>query len=155
MSGGKDDVAPDAAMPDPEFLEDVIGVDDLAGADLDERQTLRKVRADLEALLESVRQGAMNDQVWHAASNLLKGAFADKVVQRASQMQFFVRDPFDSAIKTTMKAALSCPPLPKAAMLGAHASPLKLQTPKSLLFLGRCLQRMLHCLQLLRRKLPC
>ena len=120
-SEGEDDVAPHAAMPDPEFPEDVMPLlnvcdDDLAGAVLDERLTLRKVHAELEALLERTRQGAS----------------ADKVVQRASQMQFFVRGPLDSARKTAMKAALSSAPSPKAAMLGVHASPLKLQKPKSL-----------------------
>ena len=51
----------------PDFLEDVmpalnICADDLAGADLDELQGLRKVHAELEALMDSVQRQAGDDR---------------------------------------------------------------------------------------------
>ena len=73
VTEGEDDLAPHAAMPDSEFPEDEMP--------LEERLTLRKVHAQLEDLLERTRQGFS----------------ADEAARRASQMQCFLRGPLDSA----------------------------------------------------------
>ena len=114
VTEGEDDVAPHAAMPDSEFPEDDMPPE-IAGAVLEERLTLRKVHAQLEALLVRTRQGVS----------------ADAAARRASQMQFFLRGPLDSARKTAMKAAVSSLSSPKAAML-LRPKAAMLQKPKSL-----------------------
>ena len=96
-----EDPPPNAAIPDPNFPEDVmpalnICADDLAASDLDELQALRKVHAELEALMDSVQRQADDDRtagasrrriqcLQHSVSDLLKKAFADKVVQQAAR----------------------------------------------------------------------
>ena len=98
-----EDPPPNAAIPDPDFPEDVmpalnICADDLAASDLDELQALRKVHAELEALMDSVQRQADDDRtagasrrriqcLQHSVSDLLKKAFADKVVQQAGKIK--------------------------------------------------------------------
>ena len=94
---------PNAAIPDPDFPEDVmpalnICADDLAGADLDELQALRKVHAELEALMDSVQRQADDDGtgglsrrriqcLQNSVSDLLRRTFAEKIVRRADQIR--------------------------------------------------------------------
>ena len=62
----EEDPPPNAAIPDPDAPEDVMRAlitcgDDLSGGDLDELQALRKVLAELEALMDKVQRQAHDD----------------------------------------------------------------------------------------------